>query len=59
VSNLEWLPKKYSNIRLWHFGHTHINIDVTINNCRFINNGRGYINGREGKKFNPNLVVDV
>lgn len=44
ASNLEWLIKKYKNIRLWVHGHVHCDNSYKIRQCRVISRPFGYHN---------------
>ena len=44
ASNLEWLIKKYKNIKLWVSGHSHNDSDYYIGNCRCVARPFGYYN---------------
>ena len=43
----------------WICGHTHDSMDFTINNCRMINNPKGYYLHGENEMFNQELIVGV
>lgn len=59
-SNLENFIVEYPQIKAWVFGHTHIRLDTTIDNCRLLSNARGY-QGYEAmaKTFDPNTWFEV
>jgi hypothetical protein len=58
ASELDYL---FGKMDLWIHGHTHDNLDYTVNGTRVICNPRGYVtmNGQENFDFNPGLVVDI
>ena len=51
ASNLEWLIKKYKNIKLWAHGHTHHNFSYKIAQCKVVCWPFGY-NNQLNKKMN-------
>ena len=53
ASNLEWLIKKYKNIKLFCHGHVHCDNSYKIGQCRVISHPFGYHNenNRNMKKF--------
>jgi Icc-related predicted phosphoesterase len=59
ANHLEGLPKKYSNVKLWIFGHTHSSFDSELNGCRFVCNPRGYdsFGNPENKNFTKEKVI--
>lgn len=46
-----------SNIKLWLYGHTHYNTDITYNNTRIVSNCFGYQN--ELNDYNKDLILEV
>lgn len=60
ASNLDYLMDG-SKAQLWVHGHTHDNLDYTINGTRVLCNPRGYfLSGNcENKTFNADLVAEV
>jgi predicted phosphodiesterase len=44
---------------LWVHGHIHAPSDYRLGGCRVIANPRGYLGIREGRDFNPALVIEV
>ncbi|MBX9592076.1 MAG: metallophosphoesterase [Hyphomonadaceae bacterium] len=42
---------------LWVHGHLHAPVDYRLGGCRVVANPRGYVSIREGRDFNPSLVV--
>ena len=58
VNNLDYLFEKYTNIRLWMFGHTHASLEFKVGMCSFYANSRGYNSGGEpeNKSYQKNLV---
>lgn len=58
ASNLDYLPKRYPNIKLWCHGHIHSSTDYKLGNVRIIANPLGY--GDENSAFNPEgIIVDT
>lgn len=57
-TDLEWLMK---DVYLWGCGHTHNRMDTTVNGCRLVMNGRGYVfnQGRDHELpgFQPKALV--
>ena len=47
-----------NDINVWMFGHSHANLDVTINDTRIISNQAGYP-GENVLGFDASLVIDV
>lgn len=47
-----------SRVKLWIHGHTHVNVDYTINGTRIMSNQHGYID-RPAAGFDPGCVVEV
>lgn len=42
ASDLSWLIENRPNIKYWIHGHTHMNVDTTVYQCRVLSNQRGY-----------------
>ena len=58
ASELDYL---FGKMDLWIHGHTHDNLDYTVNGTRVICNPRGYVtsNGQENFGFQPGLVIEI
>lgn len=51
----------FGKMDLWIHGHTHDNLDYTVNGTRVICNPRGYVTyqGQENFDFKPGLVIEI
>lgn len=60
ASDMEAFIAEHPNIRHWVFGHTHVQTDFDIAQCRLHSNARGYV-GRESsaQSFDPNRWFEV
>jgi hypothetical protein len=47
----------WGNIKAWHFGHTHDQINVNLYDCQFVCNAGGYYYEHAG--FDPAFIVEV
>lgn len=63
ASDLEWLIKKYKNIKLWAHGHVHTSYDYMIEQCRVVCNPLGFQTDKfpdcYNNKFDSNFIVEV
>lgn len=48
-----------TGFKLWLFGHTHFNMDQTIQGCRVVSNAYGYPGELLGNDYNPSLLIEV
>ncbi len=59
ASDLEWLIKKYDNIKLWCHGHVHHDVNFTLHDTRVIAHPFGYYNENNRDLKNYGLMVEI
>ncbi|MCK5649377.1 MAG: hypothetical protein KAI22_10905 [Gammaproteobacteria bacterium] len=52
------LPGLIEQADVWVCGHSHSNLDITINNTRLLTNQKGYPNENVAD-FNENLIINI
>lgn len=59
-TDMETFIGRYPNIRAWIHGHTHIQKEYRIHQCKVISNARGYIgHERSAETFDPDRWIDT
>lgn len=59
VSDLDNFILENSQIKYWSHGHTHVNLDYMIGDCRVVCNPRGYYPSEVNSEFNENFTIEI
>jgi len=59
VSDLDNFILENSQIKYWSHGHTHVNLDYMVGDCRVVCNPRGYYPSEVNSEFNENFTINI
>lgn len=59
ASDLDYLMEQNNNLKFWLCGHTHFNMETTINNCECITNPYGYLGDNNNYKKEKTIELCI